>query len=101
MSLNALTISYEVVLAVREIWFPLSSSSVWKTILLRIFSSDKLIGWMEAMGMDDNEPIEHRWVTKHKLGAQKKVEAQNFNMRKNLLEYDDVMNLQRSTVRTA
>lgn len=66
--------------------------------LLRIFSSDKLIGWMEAMGMDDNEPIEHRWVTKQIEGAQKKVEAQNFNMRKNLLEYDDVMNLQRSTV---
>ena len=66
--------------------------------LLRIFGSDKLIGWMEAMGMKDDEPIEHKWVTKQIEGAQKKVEAQNFNMRKNLLEYDDVMNLQRSTV---
>jgi preprotein translocase subunit SecA len=66
--------------------------------LLRIFGSDKLIGWMERMGMQDDEPIEHRWVTKQIEGAQKKVEAQNFNMRKNLLEYDDVMNLQRSTV---
>ncbi len=66
--------------------------------LLRIFGSDKLIGWMEAMGMSDDEPIEHKWVTKQIEGAQKKVEAQNFNMRKNLLEYDDVMNLQRKTV---
>lgn len=66
--------------------------------LLRIFGSDKLIGWMEAMGMKDDEPIEHKWVTKQIEGAQKKVEAQNFNMRKNLLEYDDVMNLQRRTV---
>lgn len=66
--------------------------------LLRIFGSDKLIGWMERMGMKDDEPIEHKWVTKQIEGAQKKVEAQNFNMRKNLLEYDDVMNLQRKTV---
>ena len=44
--------------------------------LLRIFSSDKLMGWMEAMGMEDNEPIEHSWVTKQIEGAQKKVEAQ-------------------------
>ena len=66
--------------------------------LLRIFGSDKLVGWMEAMGMKDDDPIEHKWVTKQIEGAQKKVEAQNFNMRKNLLEYDDVMNLQRKTV---
>jgi preprotein translocase subunit SecA len=66
--------------------------------LLRIFGSDKLIGWMERMGMKDDEPIEHRWVTKQIEEAQKKVEGQAFNQRKNLLEYDDVMNLQRSTI---
>ena len=52
--------------------------------LLRIFGSDKLVGWMEAMGMKDDDPIEHKWVTKQIEGAQKKVEAQNFNMRKKL-----------------
>jgi preprotein translocase subunit SecA len=66
--------------------------------LLRIFGSDKLIGWMERMGMKDDEPIEHRWVTKQIESAQKKVEGHNFNIRKNLLEYDDVMNLQRKTI---
>ena len=66
--------------------------------LLRIFGSDKLIGWMERMGMKDDEPIEHRWVTKQIEQAQKKVEGQAFSQRKNLLEYDDVMNLQRSTI---
>ena len=66
--------------------------------LLRIFGSDKLIGWMERMGMKDDEPIEHRWVTRQIEQAQKKVEGHNFNIRKNLLEYDDVMNLQRSTI---
>ena len=66
--------------------------------LLRIFGSDKLIGWYERMGMKDDEPIEHSWVTSQIESAQKKVEGHNFNMRKNLLEYDDVMNLQRSAI---
>jgi preprotein translocase subunit SecA len=66
--------------------------------LLRIFGSDKLIQWYERMGMQDDEPIEHRWVTKQIENAQKKVEGHNFNIRKNLLEYDDVMNLQRASV---
>ena len=66
--------------------------------LLRLFGSDRLIDWMERMGMKDDEPIEHRWVTKQIENAQKKVEGHNFNIRKNLLEYDDVMNLQRKAI---
>ena len=66
--------------------------------LLRIFGSEKLIGWMERMGLKDDEPIEHRWITSSIENAQKKVESQNFNIRKNLLEYDDVLNQQRRHV---
>jgi preprotein translocase subunit SecA len=53
---------------------------------------------MERMGLKDDEPIEHRWITSSIENAQKKVEGHNFNIRKNLLEYDDVMNLQRKAV---
>ncbi len=66
--------------------------------LLRIFQGDKLVGWMEKMGLEDDEAIEHRWINRSIENAQKKVEGHNFNIRKNLLEYDDVMNLQRKTV---
>ncbi len=66
--------------------------------LLRMFGSDKIIVWMERMGLKDDEPIEHRWITSSIESAQKKVEGHNFNIRKNLLEYDDVMNLQRKAV---
>ncbi|MCK6505760.1 preprotein translocase subunit SecA [Myxococcota bacterium] len=66
--------------------------------LLRVFGSEKIIGWMEKMGLKDDEPIEHRWITKSIENAQVKVEGHNFNARKNLLEYDDVMNLQRKSI---
>ena len=66
--------------------------------LLRLFGSDRTSVWMERMGMKQDEAIEHRWVTAAIENAQKKVEGNNFNMRKNLLEYDDVMNLQRKAV---
>ncbi len=66
--------------------------------LLRLFGSDRTVVWMERMGMKDDEAIEHRWVTSSIENAQKKVEGNNFNIRKNLLEYDDVMNLQRKAV---
>ena len=66
--------------------------------LMRIFAGDKVKGLMERMGMPDDEPIEHPWVTKSILDAQAKVEGRNFDMRKNLLEYDDVMSEQRKTV---
>ncbi len=66
--------------------------------LMRIFAGDKVQSLMERMGMPDDEPIEHPWVTKSILDAQGKVEGRNFDIRKNLLEYDDVMNEQRKTV---
>jgi len=66
--------------------------------LMRIFGSDRISGLMEKMGMKEGEQIEHPWLTKSIEGAQKKVEAHNFDMRKNLLEYDDVMNQQRRSI---
>ena len=66
--------------------------------LLRIFGSDRISGLMERLGMSDDEPIEHRFVTKAIGNAQKKVEGHNFDIRKHLLEYDDVMNQQRKTI---
>jgi len=66
--------------------------------LMRIFAGDKVKSLMERMGMPDDEPIEHPWVSKSIQDAQRKVEARNFDIRKNLLEYDDVMNEQRKTV---
>ncbi len=66
--------------------------------LMRIFAGDRVKNLMERMGMPDDEPIEHPWVTKSVENAQKKVEERNFDIRKNLLEYDDVMNAQRKTI---
>ena len=66
--------------------------------LMRIFGSDRISGLMEKMGMKPGEQIEHPWLTKSIEGAQKKVEAHNFDIRKNLLEYDDVMNQQRRSI---
>jgi preprotein translocase subunit SecA len=66
--------------------------------LMRIFAGDKVKNLMDRMGMPDDEPIEHPWVTKSVENAQRKVEERNFDIRKNLLEYDDVMNAQRKTV---
>ena len=66
--------------------------------LMRIFAGDKVKSLMERMGMPDNEPIVHPWVTRSIQDAQRKVEERNFDMRKHLLEYDDVMNEQRKTV---
>jgi len=66
--------------------------------LLRIFGSDKITIWMERMGLKDDEPIEHRWISKAIENAQSKVEGHHFQIRKNILEYDDVMNYQRQGV---
>jgi len=63
--------------------------------LMRIFGGDKLIPMMERLGMQEGEPIEAGMVTRSVENAQRKVEGHHFDMRKNLLEYDDVMNLQR------
>jgi preprotein translocase subunit SecA len=66
--------------------------------LMRIFGSDRISRMMETLGMKEGEQIEHRWLTKAIENAQKKVEGHNFDIRKNLLEYDDVMNQQRKSV---
>ncbi|MFQ5456630.1 MAG: preprotein translocase subunit SecA [Nitrospirota bacterium] len=66
--------------------------------LLRIFGSEKISGIMERLGMEEGIPIEHRMVTRAIENAQKKVEAHNFEIRKQLLEYDDVMNKQREVI---
>ena len=66
--------------------------------LMRIFGSDRIQGLMERLGMEEGVPIEHRMVTRAIERAQKQVEAQNFSVRKHLLEYDDVMNKQRENV---
>ncbi len=66
--------------------------------LMRIFAGDRVKNLMDRMGMPDDEPIEHPWVTKSVENAQRKVEERNFDIRKNTLEYDDVMNAQRRTM---
>ncbi len=66
--------------------------------LMRIFGSERISGLMLKLGMEEGVPIEHGMVTKSIERAQKQVEAQNFSIRKHLLEYDDVMNKQRSAV---
>ncbi len=68
--------------------------------LMRIFAGDKVQSMMDRLGMEDGVPIEHKWVTKAVENAQKKVEERNFDMRKHLLDYDDVMNQQRKGVYT-
>ena len=68
--------------------------------LMRIFAGDRVKNLMDRMGMPDDEPIEHPLVSRSIENAQRKVEERNFDIRKNLLEYDDVMNAQRKTVYT-
>ena len=68
--------------------------------LMRIFGGDRLMGWMERLGMEEGVPIEHRMVTRSIERAQKQVEGRNFEARKHLLEYDDVMNKQRESIYT-
>jgi preprotein translocase subunit SecA len=66
--------------------------------LMRIFGSDRIAGLMQRLGMEEGVPIEHNMVTRAIERAQKQVEAQNFSVRKHLLEYDDVMNKQRENI---
>jgi preprotein translocase subunit SecA len=66
--------------------------------LMRIFGSERIQGLMERLGMEEGEVIEHIWLTRAIESAQKRVEGHNFDIRKNLLEYDDVMNQQRRTI---
>ncbi|REH38783.1 preprotein translocase subunit SecA [Paraperlucidibaca baekdonensis] len=66
--------------------------------LMRIFASDRVKGMMKSLGMKPGEAIEHPWVSKSIEGAQRKVESRNFDIRKNLLKYDDVANEQRQAI---
>ena len=68
--------------------------------LMRIFGGDRLKDWMQRLGMEEGVPIEHRMVTRSIERAQKQVEGRNFEARKHLLEYDDVMNKQRESIYT-
>ncbi len=68
--------------------------------LMRIFASERVSGLMQKLGMEQGEAIEHPWVTKAIENAQRKVEAHNFDIRKNLLEFDDVANDQRKVIYT-
>jgi preprotein translocase subunit SecA len=65
---------------------------------MRIFGSDRISGLMGKLGMDESQPIEHKWVSKAIETSQKRVEAHNFDIRKHLLEYDDVNNKQRTEI---
>ena len=66
--------------------------------LMRIFASDRISSIMQKLNMPDNEPIEHSWVTRSIESAQKKVEGRNFEIRKQLLEFDEVPNSQRKVI---
>ena len=66
--------------------------------LMRLFGSDNIASIMDKLGMDENEPIEHQLITRSIEQAQKKVEGRNFDIRKHVLQYDDVMNQQREVI---
>lgn len=66
--------------------------------LMRLFGSEKLVGIVESLGMDDEMNIEHSLLSKSIEGAQKKVEGRNFDIRKHVLQYDNVMNKQREVI---
>jgi len=66
--------------------------------LMRIFASERMAGLMQKLGMEEGEAIEHPWVSRAIANAQKKVEGHNFDIRKQLLEYDDVANDQRKVI---
>jgi len=68
--------------------------------LMRLFGSDRIAGVMDRLGVQEGEVISHKMITNSIEKAQKRVEEQNFSIRKHLLEYDDVMNVQRNTVYT-
>ncbi|HBK53521.1 MAG TPA: hypothetical protein DDZ44_06270, partial [Syntrophomonas wolfei] len=65
---------------------------------MRLFGSANVEGLMDRLGMDDDMPIEHKMISRAIESAQKKVEARNFSIRKNVLEYDDVINQQREVM---
>ncbi len=66
--------------------------------LMRLFGSERIVGMMNSLGVDEDTPIDSKMLTNAIESAQKRLESRNFQMRKNVLEYDDVMNLQRETI---
>jgi preprotein translocase subunit SecA len=66
--------------------------------LMRIFGSDRISGILDRLGLEEDQPIEHPWISKAIERAQRQVESHNFDIRKHLLEYDDVMNQQREII---
>jgi preprotein translocase subunit SecA len=66
--------------------------------LMRLFGSDKLSGIVDALGLEDDQPIEHRMLSNAIENSQKRVEGKNFDIRKHVLQYDDVMNQQRELI---
>jgi preprotein translocase subunit SecA len=65
---------------------------------MRLFGSERLIGIMDKLGLEKGQVIEHPWITKSIEVAQKRIEQHNFEIRKQLLEYDNVMNKQREVI---
>ncbi len=68
--------------------------------LIHVFGGDRILNLMDRLGMEEDEAIQHPWLSKSIASAQEKVEGRNFEIRKNLLDYDDVMNQQRTVVYT-
>jgi preprotein translocase subunit SecA len=66
--------------------------------LMRLFGAENIMGLMDKLGMDDSMPVENKMITRGIENAQRRVEARNFDLRKNVLEYDDVMNQQREVI---
>jgi len=66
--------------------------------LMRLFGSERVMVWMDRLKLPEGEPITHKWINSAIEKAQKKIEARNFGIRKNLLEFDDVMNKQRTAI---
>ena len=95
---GASTTSCAAALAARAIPDRPASTCRSQDDLMRIFGSDRISGLMQKLGMEEGVPIEHGMVTRAIERAQKQVEAQNFSVRKHLLEYDDVMNKQRENI---
>ncbi|TDX52454.1 preprotein translocase subunit SecA [Orenia marismortui] len=66
--------------------------------LMRLFGSEKIAGIMDSLGLEDDQPIEHKLISRSLANAQKRVESRNFEIRKSILEYDDVLNQQRKVI---
>ena len=95
---GASTTSCAAARAVRGTRAPRASTWRWKTICCASSAGERITGIMEKLGMKEGEPIEHNLISRAIENAQSKVEGHNFEIRKHLLEYDDVMNQQREVI---